>query len=120
MWNIAFYGAAAWTVRKIGQIFLKNFEMWSRRRMEKISWTYFVRKEVISRFIEERNILHAVNMRNSNFVCHIFRWNCLLKQFIERKVGRKLEVKERGRIRRKQLLNDLKERRGFWKLKREY
>ena len=79
-----------------------------------------VRKEVIGKLIEERNILHALAISNSNCTGHILHRNCLLKQVIERKIGRKLEVRERGRSRRKQLLNDLKERRGYWKLKRQH
>ena len=78
-----------------------------------------VRKEVIGKFIEEWNILHAINS-NSNCTGHVLHRNCLLKQVIERKIGRKLEVKERGRSRHKQLVNDLKERRGYWKLKRQH
>jgi len=35
-WNIALYGAAAWTLRKVGHIFLENFEKWSWRNTEKI------------------------------------------------------------------------------------
>jgi hypothetical protein len=120
MWNITLYDAAAWTLRKVGQIFLENFELWSWRRIEKIDWTDRVRKEVIGRFIEERNILHAIIKRNRNCIDHILRRNCLLKQVIERKVGRNLEVKRRGRRRRKQQLNDLKEMRGYWKFKRKH
>ena len=120
MWNIAVYGAAAWKLREVVQIFLENFEKSSWRRMEKNIWTDRVRKEVIGKFVEERNILHAINISNSNCIGHILHRNCLLKQVIERKIGRKLEVEERGRRRRKQLLNDLKERRGNWKLKRQH
>jgi hypothetical protein len=43
MWNVALFGAAAWTLEKVGQIFLENFGVWSWRRME-ISWTDRVRK----------------------------------------------------------------------------
>jgi len=97
MWNIALYGAAVWTLRKVGQIFLENFEMWTWRRVEKTDWTDRVRKEIIGRFIEERNILHAINIRNRNCIGHILSRNCLLKQVFERKVGRKLEVKKGGK-----------------------
>jgi hypothetical protein len=41
--------------------------------------------------------------------------NCLLKHIIEGKFG---GTRRRGR-RRKQLLDDLKEARGYWKLKEE-
>lgn len=43
--------------------------------------------------------------------------NCLLKDFIEEKIQGRIEVTERrGRI-HKQLIYDLKETRGHWKLK---
>jgi hypothetical protein len=32
-------GAENGTLRKVGQKYLKSFEMWCWRRMEKISWT---------------------------------------------------------------------------------
>jgi hypothetical protein len=88
--------------------------------MEKIDWTDRVRKKVIGRFIEERIIVHATNIRNRNCIGHILRRKCLIKQVIERKVERKLEVKKGERRRCKQLLNDLKEKREYWKLKRKH
>jgi hypothetical protein len=54
--------------------------------MEKISWTDRVRnEEVLHRVKEERNILHTVKGRKANWIGHILRRNCLLKQVIEGK-----------------------------------
>jgi hypothetical protein len=39
IWNIAWYGAEIWTLRKVDQKYLDNFEMWCWRRMEMINWT---------------------------------------------------------------------------------
>jgi hypothetical protein len=50
--------------------------------------------------------------------CHIWNRNCVLKQVIEGNVQRKLEVAERRGRRRKQLRDYLKEKKGYWKLKR--
>jgi hypothetical protein len=47
------------------------------------------------------------------------RRNCLLKHAIEGKIEERIEVTERRARRRKQLLDDLKERRRYWKLKEE-
>jgi hypothetical protein len=47
---------------------------------------------------------------------HILRGNCLLKHVIE---GTIEGMMGRRRIRRKQLLDDVKERRRYWKLKEE-
>jgi hypothetical protein len=44
--------------------------------------------------------------------------NCLLKH-VEGKIKEKIEVAERRRRRLKQLLGDLKEKRGYFKLKEE-
>jgi hypothetical protein len=52
--------------------------------MEKISWTDRVRnKEVLYRVKEQRNILHIVKRRKTNWIGHILRENCLIKQAIE-------------------------------------
>jgi hypothetical protein len=37
IWGIAFCGAVTWTLRKVDQKYLENFEMWCWRRFE-ISW----------------------------------------------------------------------------------
>jgi hypothetical protein len=45
--------------------------------------------------------------------------NCLLKHVIERKIEGRIEVTGRRGRRLKQLLDDLKEKTGYWKLKQE-
>ena len=45
--------------------------------------------------------------------------NCLLKHVIEGKIKERLEVTGRRGRRRKQLLDDLKEKRGYFKQKHE-
>jgi hypothetical protein len=54
-----------------------------------------------------------------NWIGQIFRRNCLLKHVIERKIEERIEVTGRRGILLKQLLNVLKEKRGYWKLKEE-
>jgi hypothetical protein len=52
--------------------------------MEKISWTGRVRyEEVLHTVEEERNILRTIKRRNANWIGHIFRGNCLLKQLLK-------------------------------------
>jgi hypothetical protein len=88
--------------------------------MEKISWTDRVRnEEVLHRIKEERNILHTIKRKKANWIGHILRRNCLLKHVIEGKVEGKIEMTENRGRRRKQLLDDLKEKRGYCKLKEE-
>jgi len=88
--------------------------------MEKISWTDHVRnEEVLLRFKEQRNILHEISKRKANWIGHIMRRNCLLKRVIEAKIKGEIEVTGRRGRRRKKLLDDLKERRGYSHLKEE-
>jgi hypothetical protein len=88
--------------------------MWCWRRKWKISWTDCVRnEEVLHRVKEERNILHTIKRRKANWIGHILRRNCLLKQVIEGKLEGKIEMTGRRGRRRKQLLDDLKEKSRF-------
>ena len=67
VWSIALYGAEALTLRAVDQKHLESLEMWSWRRMEKISWTDHVRnEEVLLRVKEQRNILHEIRKRKAN------------------------------------------------------
>jgi hypothetical protein len=87
--------------------------------MEKISWTDRVRnEEVLHRVKEERIILHTIKRRKANWIGHILRRNCLLKHVIEGKLEGRIEMTGRGK-RRKQLLDDLKEKKRYWKLNEE-
>jgi hypothetical protein len=86
--------------------------------MEKISWNDRGRNEVLHRAKAERILPHTIKGRKANWIGHILRRYCLLKQAIEGKIeGR--EVTGRRRRRRKQLLDHVRERRGYCKLKEE-
>jgi hypothetical protein len=88
--------------------------------MEKISWTDRVRnKEVLLRVKEQRNILHEISKRKANWIGHILYINCLLQQVIEGKIKGRIEVTGRRGRRRRKLLDDFKERRGYAHLKDE-
>jgi hypothetical protein len=103
-------------VWKLDQKYPESSEMWCWRRIEKISWTARVNNDaVLHRVKEERNILHTIRRRKANWVGHRLRRNCLLKHIIEGKIR---GTRRRGR-RCKQLLDDLKEARRYWKLKEE-
>jgi len=89
--------------------------------MEKISWTDHVsNEEVLLRVNEQRNILHEIRKRKANWIGHILRVrrNCLLKQVIEGKIKGEMEVARRRGRRRKRLLDDLKDWRGYSHLKK--
>jgi len=50
----------------------------------------------------------------ANWTAHILRGNCHLKHVVEGKIEKRTEVTGRRTRRRKQLLDDLQERRGYW------
>jgi hypothetical protein len=90
--------------------------MWCWRRMEKISWTDHVRnEEVWLRVNDHSNILREIRNQKANWIGHILRRNCLLKQVIEGKIKGEIEVTRRC----KKLLDDLKDRREYSHLKEE-
>ena len=94
--------------------------MWCWGRMEKVSWTDRMRnEEVLLRIKEHKNSLREISKRKANWIGHILCSNCLLKRVTEGKIkGGIEETRRRGRRRRK-LLDDLKERRGYPHLKEE-
>jgi hypothetical protein len=112
IWSIALYCAKTWTLRAVEQ---KHLE-----RIEKISWTYYVRnEEVLLRVKEQRNILHEISKRKASWIGHILCRNCLMRLVIEGKIKESIEVTgKRGRRHRK-LLDDLKETRGYSHLMEE-
>jgi hypothetical protein len=67
----------------------------------------------------KRNIVHTIKRRKANWIGQILCRNCLLKHVIEGKLEGRIEVTVRRGKRRKQLLDDLKEKRRYWKLKEE-
>ena len=117
IWSIASYGAESCTLRAGDQKHLESSEMWIWRRMERISWTDRVRnEEVLLRVKEQRNILHEISKRKANWIGHILRRNCLLQRVIEGKIKGGIEVTGRRARRRRMLLDDLTERRGYFHL----
>jgi hypothetical protein len=88
--------------------------------MEKISWTDRVRnEEVLHSAKEHRNILHIMKRRKANWIGHTLRRNCFLKHVIEGKLEGRMKMTGRRGRRRNQLLDDLKEKRRYRKLKEE-
>jgi hypothetical protein len=75
--------------------------------------------EMLLRVSEQRNILHDIRKRKANWIGHILRRNCLLKEVIEGKIKGRIEVARRRGRRRKKLLDDLGDRRAYSHLKEE-
>jgi hypothetical protein len=76
-------------------------------------------EDVLLRVKEQRNILHEIHKRKANCISHILRRNCLLQRVIEGKIKGGIEVTGRRGRRRRKIVDDLKERRGYYHLKEE-
>jgi hypothetical protein len=76
-------------------------------------------EEVLLRVSEQRNILHEIRKTKANWIGHILPRNYLLKQVIEGKIKGQIEVTRRRGRRRRKLLDDLWDRRGYSHLKEE-
>ena len=70
-------------------------------------------EDLLLRVNEQRNILHEIRKRKANWIGHILRRNCLPKQVIEGNIKGEMELTRRRERRRKKLLDDLKDRRGY-------
>ena len=99
-----------WKVLKCGA-----GEGW-RRSVGSIMWEM---KKCYLRVNEQRNILREIRKRKANWIGHISRRNCLLKQVLEGKIKGEMDVIRRRGRRRKKLLDDLMDRRGYSHLKEE-
>jgi len=65
VWNVALYAAETWTLTKANKQLLNAFEMWTWRRMLKISWTEKVtNEEVLVCANEARSILNPIWCRS--------------------------------------------------------
>jgi hypothetical protein len=64
-------------------------------------------------------MLHEISKRKVNWFGHILRTICLIRQVIEGKIKGGREVTGRRGRRRRRLLDDFKERRGYSHLKEE-
>jgi len=64
-------------------------------------------------------LYHEIRKRKVNWIGHILRRNCFLQRVIEVKIQEGIEVTGRQGRRRRKLLDNLKERRGYFHLKKE-
>jgi len=68
---------------------------------------------------KQKNILHEISRGRANWFGHILCRKCLLQGVIEGKVRGGIEVTGRRGRRRRKLLDDLEERRGYCHLQEE-
>jgi hypothetical protein len=73
--------------------------------------------EVLQTVKEEKNIVQTTIWRHANWTYHMFHRNCCLECITEGNIEGRIEGTGRWGRRHKQPLDDLKEKRGYWKLK---
>jgi glutamyl-tRNA reductase len=76
-------------------------------------------EEVLRRAKEKRYIQHRIKKRKANWIGHSSYRNCLLKHIIRGKIGGRIKMTGRQGRRCRQLLDDLKAKIQYWKLKEE-
>jgi hypothetical protein len=80
------YGAKTWTLRAVDQNNLESFEMWCWRKIEKIFWTDHVRnEEELLKVNDQRNIVHEIRKRKSNWSGHIYVETSFYKEVLKEK-----------------------------------
>jgi len=90
--------------------------MWVWRRMENIIWTEKVRNEdVLTRVGESRKLTDTIKSRKKRWIGHILRHDGLVKDVFE---GRLEGKRSRGR-KRVMMLDDIKEGRTYFSIKRD-
>src|ERR1700733_13483073 len=94
---------------------LKAFEMWTWRKMERISWTERkTNEEVLDMIGEVRKLMKTIRERQRKWIGHILRGESLLRMVIERKMDSK-----RTRGRPQQMMLDWMMVDGFQTLKKK-
>jgi hypothetical protein len=73
----------------------------------------------LQRVKEERNIVKTIKRRKGNWIGPILHRNWLLRHVIEGEIEGMIYVRGRRGRRREHLLDDLKEKSGYWQLKEE-
>jgi hypothetical protein len=75
IWSTALYGAETWTLRETDQKYLRHFEMWCWRRMDKMSQIYHVRNG---------KVLHTARRRGISYIQHV---ECRLTTLVTSCIG---------------------------------
>src|SRR6187551_1651936 len=102
IWSVMLYGAETWTLRREDIKRIEAMEMWLWRRMEGVRWEDRVtNEEVLKRIGEKRQVIRDIKKRKGNWLGHVMRRDCLLRDAIEGAVEGK---RKRGR-RRYQLMD---------------
>ena len=75
---IASYGAECWVMKNADNKRIQSFELWTYRRVLRISWTKKItNEEVLRRINPKERLLNTINRRKLQFVGHVLRSNNL-------------------------------------------
>jgi hypothetical protein len=87
--------------------------------MERITLIDRVKYEVLLESRREGKILHTLKRGTVNWIGHFLPRNCFLKRLTKEKMEGKMAVTRRRGRKCEQLLDNLKEKRRYWKFKKE-
>ena len=74
IWPILLYGVETWSLKVRTLKRIEAFEMWTLRRMLRISWTeHITNDDVLLRAGVERELLNIVKQRKTSYLGHILR-----------------------------------------------
>jgi hypothetical protein len=95
------YAAENRALWKLGQKYLKRFDMWYLEKDGECRVDRCYESEVLHKLEEERNIPHRIKRMKDNWVGPVLPRNCLLKHVTEEKTEEMIEVRGRRGRRRK-------------------
>lgn len=103
IWSTLLYGAETWTLKKKTSKQLEAFEMWTYRRIGKISWTKkMTNEDVLKKLKITRSLMNTIRIRKLTYLGHIKRHNTIMKETLE---GTTPGSRGRGRPRTKWMDN---------------
>ena len=90
VWSTLTYGAETWTISKILAGRINAFEMWTYRKMLKLSYTkHKTNEEVLNMLSTEKQLLSNIVKRKCKYFGHLVRHNELQRQLLEGKINGK-------------------------------
>ena len=84
VWSTLLYGVETWTVSKTSEKRLNAFEMWSLRRMMRVSWTRRLSNENVLKLAGvKRELFRVVQNRKLCYFGHMMRHESIQRNLIE-------------------------------------
>ena len=84
IWSVLLYGCETWKLDTQTTKKLESFEMWTFRRIGKISWTKkWTNEKVLEKLNVKRNLLNIIRVRKLQYLGHIKRHPSIMKDTLE-------------------------------------